>query len=95
MKIQAPAYSTVTLLHERLLVILFGIADQSSRLAFEKEVPYELRCRPALIALSSVYPDPQAAASDSPEISKWDLTETFQVGVGIIPADSPSDALLH
>ncbi|KIR39943.1 hypothetical protein I307_04958 [Cryptococcus deuterogattii 99/473] len=65
MKVDPPTYDTVTALHERLR-------------GFEQQVPYHLRCRTALLALPSTYPDPTQAVRDSPEVSKRDLHLTFQ-----------------
>lgn len=49
------------------------------RCAFQRGIPYELRCRTALLALPSMYIDPGAAIADSPEINKRDLHLTLQV----------------
>lgn len=46
---------------------------------FERQVPFNLRCRQALQALPSIYPDPQAAIDNSPEISSKELHKTLQV----------------
>lgn len=45
---------------------------------FELNVPYDLRCRSALLALPSVYPDPEMARRNSPEISRHNLHRTLQ-----------------
>ncbi|UOH84813.1 hypothetical protein LQV05_001627 [Cryptococcus neoformans] len=65
MKVDPPSYDTVTTLHKHLC-------------DFEHQVPYHLRCRTALLALPSIYPDPTQAVRDSPEVSKRDLHRTFQ-----------------
>lgn len=48
------------------------------RTSFETNVPYNLRCRAALIALPSRYPDAASAIAESPDESKRDLHRTFQ-----------------
>ncbi|BEI84665.1 hypothetical protein CcaverHIS002_0500660 [Cutaneotrichosporon cavernicola] len=65
MKVQAPPYSTVMALHDKLTT-------------FETDVPFHFRCRAALLALPSRYPDAERAIADSPEESKRDLHRTFQ-----------------
>ncbi|GMK58493.1 hypothetical protein CspeluHIS016_0505250 [Cutaneotrichosporon spelunceum] len=65
MKVQVPPYSAVMALHDKLT-------------AFETEVPFHFRCRAALLALPSRYPDAEKAIADSPEESKRDLHRTFQ-----------------
>ncbi|OWZ30832.1 hypothetical protein C347_03977 [Cryptococcus neoformans AD2-60a] len=45
---------------------------------FELNVPFDLRCRSALLALPSVYPDPEMARRNSPEISRHNLHRTLQ-----------------
>nr|XP_031857529.1 uncharacterized protein CI109_007089 [Kwoniella shandongensis]KAA5524601.1 hypothetical protein CI109_007089 [Kwoniella shandongensis] len=45
---------------------------------FEREVPFEMRCRTALLALPSVYPDPEMARRESPEVSRRNLHRTLQ-----------------
>ncbi|WVQ83747.1 hypothetical protein IAT38_005891 [Cryptococcus sp. DSM 104549] len=45
---------------------------------FERNVPFELRCRTALLALPSVYPDPEAARRNSPDVSRHNLHRTLQ-----------------
>lgn len=44
---------------------------------FERQVPFELRCRVALMALPSVYPDPELAKQDSPEVTRRHLHRTL------------------
>ncbi|GFZ52287.1 hypothetical protein JCM24511_10060 [Saitozyma sp. JCM 24511] len=65
MNVVSPPYSTITELHERLV-------------AFEKDVPFHLRCRSVLLALPSRYPDVESAVRDSPEVNKKNLQKTFQ-----------------
>ncbi|KIR39584.1 hypothetical protein I307_01466 [Cryptococcus deuterogattii 99/473] len=63
--VQAPPYSTIMELSRQ-------VTD------FEREVPFNLRCRQALQALPSIYPDPQAAIDNSPETSSKELHKTLQ-----------------
>jgi hypothetical protein len=42
------------------------------------ELPYQLRCRAALLALPSAYPNPEDAQLASPEVNKGQLQLTFQ-----------------
>jgi hypothetical protein len=42
------------------------------------ELPYQLRCRAALLALPSAYPNPKDAESASPKVNKGQLQLTFQ-----------------
>ncbi|WVR04221.1 hypothetical protein IAU60_001221 [Kwoniella sp. DSM 27419] len=46
--------------------------------SFERSVPYELRCRTALLALPSEYPDPEVARQQSPEVTRRNIRRTFQ-----------------
>lgn len=54
------------------VVLIFSVA-------FEKDVPFHLRCRSVLLALPSRYPDVESAVRDSPEVNKKNLQKTFQV----------------
>ncbi|ODN75930.1 hypothetical protein L202_05915 [Cryptococcus amylolentus CBS 6039] len=45
---------------------------------FELNVPYDMRCRCALLALPSVYPDANMARRNSPEVSRHNLHRTLQ-----------------
>ncbi|ODN81761.1 hypothetical protein L202_02144 [Cryptococcus amylolentus CBS 6039] len=63
--IRAPPYSTV-----------MEVSKQA--LDFERQVPFDLRCRPALQALPGVYPDPQAAIDDSPDINSKQIHKTLR-----------------
>ncbi|KAL7422804.1 hypothetical protein Q5752_002100 [Cryptotrichosporon argae] len=65
MNVRASSYSAVTALYERLC-------------AFERTIPFELRCRTALVVLPSMYPDPEAAIANSPEVNRRNLHRTFQ-----------------
>ncbi|WWC87440.1 uncharacterized protein L201_002329 [Kwoniella dendrophila CBS 6074] len=46
--------------------------------AFERNVPFELRCRPVLCALPSAYPASESAMAASPPTDKRNLHLTFQ-----------------
>lgn len=86
MKVHAPPYSTVMELHDKMCVgaicALLMAPQQDTmadpRTAFEANVPFHWRCRAALLALPSRYPDSESALADSPEESKRDLHRTFQ-----------------
>nr|XP_018266025.1 uncharacterized protein I303_02403 [Kwoniella dejecticola CBS 10117]OBR88183.1 hypothetical protein I303_02403 [Kwoniella dejecticola CBS 10117] len=60
-----PAYQTITDLYETLR-------------AFERSIPFHLRCRTALLALPSLYSDAKMAEAESPEVNKRDLRRTFE-----------------
>lgn len=47
--------------------------------AFERDVPFYLRCRTAALATTSVYYEPVMAVRDTPELNKRDLRRTFEV----------------
>ncbi|RSL96732.1 hypothetical protein CDV31_013336 [Fusarium ambrosium] len=65
MKVRRPAYSEVTDLDLRLS-------------EFERDIPYSLRCRAALLATPSRYPQLETAISASPEPSRMSLTISFR-----------------
>ncbi|CAH0022329.1 unnamed protein product [Clonostachys rhizophaga] len=65
MKVRKPAYSEVTELGLRLL-------------EFERNIPFSLRCRAALLAMPSQYPVAEAAINASPEPSRRSVTISFQ-----------------
>ncbi|OCF30850.1 hypothetical protein I317_05061 [Kwoniella heveanensis CBS 569] len=65
MKVRQSSYQTVTDLHQRLC-------------DFERQVPFRLRCRAALLALPSVYSNPELAINDSPAIAQRNLILAFQ-----------------
>ncbi|EEU39690.1 uncharacterized protein NECHADRAFT_82125 [Fusarium vanettenii 77-13-4] len=65
MKVRRPAYSEVTDLDLRLS-------------EFEHNIPYSLRCRAALLATPSRYPQLETAISASPEPSRMSLTISFR-----------------
>lgn len=47
---------------------------------FERDVPYDLRCRTAYLSMPSLCADTTRAGLESPEVSKRDLAKTLQVG---------------
>jgi hypothetical protein len=61
-------------------VISVRLSTNLKSIAFEKDVPFHLRCRSVLLALPSRYPDVESAVRDSPEVNKKNLQKTFQVG---------------
>lgn len=65
MQVHPSSYSAIESLYDRLC-------------AFERQIPFHLRCRTALLALPSVYADADSATRDSPELSRHDLHLTFQ-----------------
>ncbi|KAM5344358.1 hypothetical protein ACJ41O_012895 [Fusarium nematophilum] len=65
MKVRKPAYSDVTDLDLRLS-------------EFERNIPFSLRCRAALLATPSRYPQLEAAIEASPEPSRRSLAISFQ-----------------
>ncbi|BEI83841.1 hypothetical protein CcaverHIS002_0404450 [Cutaneotrichosporon cavernicola] len=64
MDVRPTAYSAIDALYERLC-------------AFERHIPFAIRCRTALLALPSVYADAESAIRDSPAVS-GQLALTFQ-----------------
>jgi len=65
MDVRPTPYAAITSLYDRLC-------------AFERHIPFHLRCRTALLALPSVYADADSATRDSPEVNRGDLHRTFQ-----------------
>lgn len=65
MSVRSTPYSKIGQLYDRLCT-------------FERQIPFNLRCRTALQALSSVYQDTEAAIKDSPSIKLDNLHLTFQ-----------------
>ncbi|KAI5480145.1 hypothetical protein MNV49_001805 [Pseudohyphozyma bogoriensis] len=65
MKVVHPPYSNVQALNEQII-------------NFERNVPYNLRCRPVLSVLLSTYPSQEIAAQASPALDKRNLHLTFQ-----------------
>ncbi|RSH80750.1 hypothetical protein EHS25_007086 [Saitozyma podzolica] len=45
---------------------------------FERNIPHHLKCRAALLATPSMYPSPDLAVIESPDVNKRDLRATFQ-----------------
>jgi hypothetical protein len=70
LKVNEPSYSVVQSLQGQLH-------------AFEKDVPYALRCRTALLSLPSMYPEAHNAIADSPEVDKRNLAATLQVSLDL------------
>ncbi|OCF32109.1 hypothetical protein I316_06265 [Kwoniella heveanensis BCC8398] len=64
-RVQQPPYSDCVALHQQIY-------------EFERNVPFELKCRPVLCALPSAYPTQEAAFAASLPIDKKDLQRTFQ-----------------
>jgi hypothetical protein len=48
------------------------------RCAFESRIPFDLRCRTALVSLPSAYPDARMAEAESPALNRRDLRRTFE-----------------
>jgi hypothetical protein len=48
------------------------------RCAFERRIPYDLRCRTALVSLPSAYPDARVAEAESPALNRRDLRRAFE-----------------
>ncbi|KAH7411112.1 hypothetical protein BKA64DRAFT_692805 [Cadophora sp. MPI-SDFR-AT-0126] len=65
MRVRKPPYSEVTDLDLRLA-------------AFERSLPFSIRCRAALMAMPSRYPQAEAAIEASPEPSRSSMTISFQ-----------------
>ncbi|PVH82125.1 hypothetical protein DL98DRAFT_653478 [Cadophora sp. DSE1049] len=65
MRVRKPQYSEVTDLDLRLA-------------AFERSLPFSIRCRAALMAMPSRYPQAEAAIEASPEPSRSSMTISFQ-----------------
>ncbi|KAI9147388.1 hypothetical protein HJFPF1_12408 [Paramyrothecium foliicola] len=65
MKVRKPAYADVTELDQRLC-------------EFERNIPYNLRSRAALLSMPSRYPRLEAAIEASPEPSRRSMTISFQ-----------------
>ncbi|WRT69339.1 uncharacterized protein IL334_006323 [Kwoniella shivajii] len=65
MQVKAAPYSTVGELHQQL-------SD------FERQIPYNFRCRAALLSMPSVYADPVGAIRESPPASQANLIINLQ-----------------
>lgn len=64
---------------------------KSDRGEFEKNVPFSLRCRAALLVTPSRYPQIEAAIESSPEPSRRSLAISFQVWmspIGLLSIDA-------
>ena len=60
---------------------------------FERRIPFNFRCRSALCALPSVYPDPSIAILESPEPNRRQITQSFQVSTVDVPCIRMTDVL--
>jgi hypothetical protein len=56
----------------------FHCASLNFRCAFEYRIPFDLRCRTALVSLPSAYPDARLAEAESPPFNRRDLRRTFE-----------------
>ncbi|KAK6904287.1 hypothetical protein I203_107803 [Kwoniella mangroviensis CBS 8507] len=65
MSVQFESYDTILSLYTQLCT-------------FERSIPFELRCRTAMLSLPSEYPDTDTAIKQSPEITRRNLKKTFQ-----------------
>lgn len=82
MKVRKPVYSDITDLDLKLYVSALDALWQKLRRCsceFEQNIPFSLRCRAALLATPSRYPQLEAAIAASPEPSRRSLTISFQV----------------
>lgn len=82
MKVRKSAYTDVTELDLKLYVSQSVIRVQRLRQPscdFEQNIPFFLRCRAALLATPSRYPQLEAAIQASPEPSRRSLAISFQV----------------
>lgn len=57
---------------------LIFVACADDRCAFERRIPYDLRCRTALVSLPSAYPDARVAETESPALNRRDLRRAFE-----------------
>jgi hypothetical protein len=60
------------------LSIIRSPACAHDRCAFERRIPYDLRCRTALVSLPSAYPDARVAEAESPALNRRDLRRAFE-----------------
>ncbi|WVW79032.1 hypothetical protein I302_100995 [Kwoniella bestiolae CBS 10118] len=65
MSVQFESYDTILSLYTQLC-------------SFERSIPFDLRCRTAMLSLPSEYPDTNTAIKQSPEITRRNLKKTFQ-----------------
>ncbi len=56
--------------------------------AFEQNLPFSLRCRAALLAMPSRFPDPEVAIKMSPEPSRRAMAVSFQVRATVVTRPS-------
>ncbi|KAL1404878.1 hypothetical protein Q8F55_008489 [Vanrija albida] len=66
MRVRTPPYSSVQEISRRIS-------------EYESNLPFEMRCRPYMAALPSLFPDPDSAALASPPIDRRNLQKSFQV----------------
>jgi hypothetical protein len=57
---------------------IFPLIYAYDRCAFERRIPYDLRCRTALVSLPSAYPDARVAEAESPALNRRDLRRAFE-----------------
>lgn len=89
MKVRKPAYSDVTDLDLKLYAshsVIYAQVLRKSSCDFEQNIPFSLRCRAALLATPSRYPQLEAAIQASPEPSRRSLAISFQVLQNFFPA---------
>lgn len=79
MRVRPPPYSNVAVVNEKIC-------------AFERDIPFVLKCRPVLVALPSAFADPEAAVHASPPTNKRNLQLTFQQ---FVLALNISECLVH
>ena len=82
MRVRKPPYSEVTDLALRLYENQDPFAVRKlncSSGAFESSLPFSIRCRAALMAMPSRYPQAEAAIKASPEPSRSAMTLSFRV----------------
>lgn len=73
MRVRKPPYSDVSAMDAKLC-------------EFERNLPFSIRCRAALMAMPSRYPGVEAAIEASPEPSKRAMTMSFQVSLSTMSA---------
>ena len=59
-------------------IISSTLAGAYDSCAFERRIPYDLRCRTALVSLPSAYPDARLAEAESPALNRRDLRRAFE-----------------
>ncbi|ORY30182.1 fungal-specific transcription factor domain-domain-containing protein [Naematelia encephala] len=65
MVVEKGSYTTVSDLHQTII-------------DFERNIPFQLRCRAAMACIPSSWPDPEVVVRDSLEVSTKNLKQTFQ-----------------